>query len=106
MHGLAAQGGHVDDRQPAEAERQARLRIDPGGGIVRAAMGNGVGHALGDAGEPRGRQAPLQINKAGQAAHGGSFPYDGARALQRATPPRSTDRYKASPDLPSARRSS
>ena len=53
MHGLAAQGRHVDDGQPAEAERQVRLRIDPGGRIVGAAMGDGVGHALGDAGEPR-----------------------------------------------------
>ena len=70
MHGLAAQGRHVDDGEPAEAERQMRLGVDPDGRIVGAAMGDGVGHTLGDAGELRDAQAPLEIDEAGQAAHG------------------------------------
>ena len=70
MHGLAAQGRHVDDGEPAEAQRQMRLRIDPGGRIVGAAMGDDVGHTLSDAGQVRDGQAPFDIDEAGQTAHG------------------------------------
>ena len=68
-HGLVAQLGEIEDREPAVSQGDAGLGIDPRAPIIGSAMGERVGHR-GDAGADFVREKRGRIEEASDAAHG------------------------------------
>ncbi len=68
-HGLGAVFGQIDNRQPAESQRDARLGVKPLAIGIRSPVMQGIGHGLDLTGQGLGRGGRLKLQRSRQTTH-------------------------------------